>query len=133
VGKFVYFYIKIDFLKALQIWGKKLSLIFPFEDIKGIAFSQNLSILKKFLIQLHLFSGRRKYLILSLFLVTKAVKPQAVNLIDTDTLQKLAMAGNSQTNIAQSASEVQINGNNANIFHAEGSKFFLTSIARRVK
>jgi hypothetical protein len=61
------------------------------------------------------------------------VKPQAINLIDTDTLQKLAMAENSQTNIAQPATEVQINGNNANIFQEEGLKFFLTSITRRVK
>ncbi len=49
VGKFVYFYIKIDFFKSPPNPGKKLSLILPFKDIESIAFSQNLSILKKIL------------------------------------------------------------------------------------
>ncbi len=55
VGKFVYFYIKSYFLRALQIWGKNLAWFFPLKDIEIIAFSQNTSILKKFVILMHLF------------------------------------------------------------------------------
>ncbi len=48
------FLLKLIFKEILKS-GKNFSLIFLLKDIESIAFSQNLSILKKFVILMHLF------------------------------------------------------------------------------